>query len=92
LGASLGGGLAIAQASLALAAVVALALLAGLGARRVWPGPARGQDGALRLRATLALDARRRLHLLDTPGGAVLVLTGGTADHMLMLTIPGQTA
>jgi hypothetical protein len=77
---------------LALAAVVGLVLLAGAGARRAWPGAARGQDGALRLRASLALDARRRLHLLETPGGLVLVLAGGAGDRMLVLTPPGGGA
>jgi hypothetical protein len=66
--------------------VVALVLVAGMVARRRWPGAARPPEpGALRLRATLALDARRRLHLLDAPGGTVLVLTGGTNDALLAL-------
>ncbi len=76
------------QAGLALAAVVVLVLLAGAGARRAWPGPARGQPGALRLCASLALDARRRVHLVETPAGLVLVLVGGTGDHMLVLAPP----
>ena len=72
---------AAAQAGAALCVVVALVLLAGRVARRNWPGAAKPPEpGALRLRATLSLDARRRVHLLDTPGGAVLVLTGGTND------------
>ncbi len=77
--------MAVVQAGLALAAVVGLVLLAGAGARRAWPVQARGQDGMLRLRGSLPLDARRRVHLLDTPGGLVLVLTGGTGDRMVVL-------
>ncbi len=79
------------QAGLALAAVVGLVLLAGAGARRAWPGTAR-QDGALRVRASLALDGRRRLHLVESPGGQVLVLTGGAGDQMLVLPPAGGPA
>ncbi len=74
------------QAGLSLAAVVGLVLLAGLAARRyrpAWPGSA--EPGALRLRATLAVDARRRLHLVDTPHGAALILTGGAGDCLAVL-------
>ncbi len=74
-----------AQAAAALAAVLALVLLAGRAARRHAPAT-RGLDpAALRLRATLALDARRRVHLLETPSGLVLALTGGTADQLIPL-------
>ncbi len=77
---------AAAQAGAALCVVVALVLLAGRVARRRWPGAARPPEpGALRLRATLSLDARRRVHLLDAPGGAVLILTGGPNDALLTL-------
>ena len=61
----------------ALAAVLALALLAGRLARARLPRP---DAGELRLRATLALDTRRRLHLIQTPAGCVLVLAGGATD------------
>ena len=78
--------LAAAQAGAALCVTVALVLLAGLVARRRWPGARTPPEpGALRLRATLALDARRRVHLLEASGGAVLVLTGGANDTLLAL-------
>jgi flagellar biogenesis protein FliO len=74
------------QAAASLVAVLAVVLLAGLAARRAWPGAVPAHDAsALRLRATLALDARRRLHLVDTAQGAALVLTGGTADLIVLL-------
>ena len=77
---------AAAQAGAALTVVVALVLLIGLVARRAWPGARPPPEpGALCLRATLALDARRRIHLLDAQGGAVLVLTGGATDTILAL-------
>ncbi len=77
---------AAAQAVAALCVVIALVMLAGLLARRAWPG-ARPPPGpnALRLRASLAVDGRRRLHLIEAPGAAVLVLTGGASDVLLAL-------
>ena len=70
------------QAAFSLAAVLALVLLTGWAARRRLP--AAGTDpSALRLAATLRLDAQRRLHLVETAGGQLLVLTGGGADRML---------
>ena len=76
----------ILQAVASLAAVVACVALAGWAARRQL---ARGghvpgaTHPALRLRATLALDPRRRLHLVETDHGSALVLTGGTRDQIL---------
>ena len=70
------------QAASALVAVVALVLLAGRAARlRGLAAPTDPQ--ALRLAATLALDGTRRLHLVETASGQVLVLTGGTRDALL---------
>jgi hypothetical protein len=75
------------RAGAALAAVLALALLAGRLARRrlnlrgTAPAP-------LRLRATLALDTRRRLHLVETESGSVLILTGGATDRLLPWPAP----
>ena len=74
------------QDGAALVTVIALVLLTGYAARRgaaaaaLPPG-----SGLLRLRARLALDARRRLHLVETPCGAVLVLTGGGQDLLVTL-------
>jgi flagellar biogenesis protein FliO len=73
------------QAASALVAVLELILVAAWLARR--HGVARvGLDpAALRLRATLALDARRRLHLVDTAAGAALILTGGDREQVVMI-------
>ncbi len=72
---------AIGEAVAALVAVLAMILLTGRLARgRAASG---GDAPALRLRATLALDARRRLHLVETDSGSVLVLTGGGGDQLL---------
>jgi hypothetical protein len=73
---------ALLQAVTALAAVLGLILLAGRAARSRGLGAA-GDPQALRLSATVALDARRRLHLVHAPGGAVLVLTGGANDAIV---------
>ncbi len=79
-------GAALLQAGAALGTVLALVALAGMAARRFRPIPdGTSQNDALRIRATLALDARRRLHLLHTPAGPVLVLTGGAQDRLVVL-------
>jgi hypothetical protein len=70
------------RAAAALAAVLALALLAGRLARARLRLPVTDST-TLRLRATLALDPRRRLHLVDTECGPVLILTGGPTDCLL---------
>ena len=71
----------IATAFAALAAILALILLAGHAARaRLAP---RQASQAMRLRASLALDTRRRLHIVETDTGAVLILTGGATDQLL---------
>jgi flagellar biogenesis protein FliO len=70
-------------ALLALLAVVALAVLAARAAR--WRGLAQPDTARrLRLAGTLALDSRRRLHLVEADGQRVLVLAGGT-DCVLKL-------
>jgi len=77
-------------AALALCAV--LLLIAGLSwlARRT-PGllPIPQGAGALVVRGSLRLDARRRLHLVEAGGHQALVLTGGATDVMLRLPPPG---
>ena len=70
------------RAGASLAAVVVMALSAGRLLRGRLSLPS-STNSALRLRATLALDTRRRLHLVETDAGSVLVLTGGTTDCML---------
>jgi len=69
----------------ALALVLGLIWLAGQAARRGWirlplapPG-----GGPLSLVQTLAIDSRRRLHLVRCDGRDVLVLTGGPRDAVL---------
>lgn len=71
----------IAASLAALAAILALIVLAGRLARTRLMS--QSTTAALRLRASLALDTRRRLHLVETDAGAVLVLTGGTRDQLL---------
>jgi flagellar biogenesis protein FliO len=80
---------AMAEAAAALVAVLAMIVLAGRVARGRLG--AAGGSPALRLRATLALDTRRRLHLVETDGGAVLVLTGGTGDQILPWPAQGRS-
>ncbi|MEJ0045980.1 MAG: hypothetical protein WDN04_07555 [Rhodospirillales bacterium] len=83
------GGLLL-RAAASLVAVLVMAVLAGrlVRARLRLPSP---HPGALRLRATLALDTRRRLHLVDTEAGTVLILTGGATDCLLPWPTPGTT-
>ena len=70
------------RAAASLAAVVVMAMLAGRLLRGRLSLPSQ-QPGALCLRTTLALDTRRRLHLVDTEAGTVLILTGGATDCVL---------
>jgi flagellar biogenesis protein FliO len=67
-------------AAAALVAVLALIWLAGWAARvgGVARRPASG--GALTVQDVLALDARRRLHLIKCGDRRVLLLTGGAQD------------
>jgi flagellar protein FliO/FliZ len=79
------------QAIASLAAVIALVLLAGYAARLRTPTRSANPQ-SLHLTATLALDARRRLHLIHAPGGAALVLTGGPNDTLLPWPPPAAPA
>jgi hypothetical protein len=69
----------------ALAAVLLLVWLGGQAVRRGWlklpatPSP----DARLALVQTLAIDPRRRLHLVRCDHGHVLLLTGGANDALL---------
>jgi hypothetical protein len=73
-----------------LAAVILLILLVARGARLL---PALQQQGGapglLTLRGSLALDTRRRLHLVEADGRLALVLTGGTSDVVIGLPHAG---
>ncbi len=66
---------------LALAVVLGLILLAQRLARITGLAPKGG--GRLRLEETLALDPRRRLHLVACDGRHVLLLTGGGQDQVI---------
>jgi hypothetical protein len=81
-----------AGAAAALAVVVLLVLLAGRGARML-PVVKRAEgQAAVRLRGTLALDTRRRLHLVEADGRQALVLTGGGQDVLIPWETPaGET-
>jgi flagellar protein FliO/FliZ len=87
------GALQAAGAAAALGVVVLLILLAGRAAKLL-PALKRPESKAIRLRDTLALDARRRLHLVEVDGRQALVLTGGGQDVLLPWdsgsTVPGR--
>jgi flagellar biogenesis protein FliO len=72
---------------LALATILLAILLGARVARRLnWSGLASGSRGAApALLGSLALDTRRRLHLVDVQGRAALVLTGGGSDVIVCL-------
>jgi flagellar biogenesis protein FliO len=84
------GGEKLIEAAASLAAILLLILLAARLVRLLQPrlpalrGGAPGA-GALALRGSLALDARRRLHVVDIGGQQALVLTGGTTDVVVGL-------
>ena len=67
----------------ALAAVLALVLLAGRLARFRFAPRLAGGGGRMVLVQALALDPRRRLHLVRCDGRHVLLLTGGAADQVV---------
>jgi flagellar biogenesis protein FliO len=71
------------QAGASLVAVVALVMVSAWGMRMRLPGRRDADKADLRLCATLALDTRRRLHLVQTAQGQLLVLCGGTQDQIL---------
>ena len=64
----------------ALAVVLALIWLVARAARLVGFSPQTGSGRRLRLVDSLALDPRRRLHLVACGKRQVLLLTGGGAD------------
>ena len=76
----------------ALIAVLGLIWLAGRMAR--FGGMARrpAAGGALAVRDVLALDARRRLHLIRCGERRMLLLTGGTQDIVVGWLEPGKPA
>jgi hypothetical protein len=79
-------------ATLALGAVLGVILLLSRLARSI-PGllPARSALGrAPVLCGSLALDSRRRLHLVEIEGRQALVLTGGATDVVVCLSSPNS--
>ncbi len=72
-------------------AVVVLLILAASRAVRLLPMLRQTAQpaGELMLRGSLALDQRRRLHLVEVGGRQALVLTGGGSDVLLTLPAPG---
>ncbi len=67
----------------AVAALISVLVMVGLGARLLrsggWsPRPQPGRQ--LALRETVALDTRRRLHLVQCGDKQVVLLTGGAQD------------
>jgi flagellar protein FliO/FliZ len=75
----------------ALAAVVGLIWLVKRLARGRF-GLVQGGAGRMRVAEILALDPRRRLHMIECDGQAVLVLTGGPQDLMLGWVPPTEGA
>nr|WP_294546278.1 flagellar biosynthetic protein FliO [uncultured Rhodopila sp.] len=70
-------------ASLMGVALIAILALIGLSARVLQPGgwrPASGTGRTLVVRETIALDPRRRLHLVQCADRQVILLTGGGQD------------
>jgi flagellar protein FliO/FliZ len=62
----------------ALAAVIGLVIILGRFARAGGIAPRTGRD--LAVREVIALDSRRRLHLIRCNGQDVLLMTGGAHD------------
>ena len=64
----------------ALAGIVGVILLIGRALRHTSLGKPRSSASLLILKDTIALDVRRRLHLVQHGNRAVLLLTGGETD------------
>jgi flagellar protein FliO/FliZ len=70
----------VVTAVIALLAVLGLIWLAGRAARIGGMARRPATGGALSVQDVLALDARRRLHLIECGEHRVLLLTGGVQD------------
>jgi hypothetical protein len=64
----------------ALAGIVGVILLIGRALRHTSLGKPKSAASLLILKDTIALDARRRLHLIQHEDRTVLLLTGGETD------------
>jgi flagellar biogenesis protein FliO len=71
---------ALLTSAVALAGIVGLILLLGRALRHTTIGRPARQGRLLVVKDTLALDARRRLHLIQHGERSVLLLTGGETD------------
>jgi flagellar protein FliO/FliZ len=74
--------------ALSLVLVLAVARMArafGFASGGAAPTGGEGRQRRLALTETIAIDARRRLHLVRCDGRDILVLTGGAQDVMLPL-------
>jgi flagellar protein FliO/FliZ len=67
-------------AAVALAGIVGVILLIGRALRHTSLGKPASSARLLIVKDTIALDARRRLHLIQHGDRAVLLLTGGETD------------
>ena len=67
----------------ALALVLGLALLAGRAAKSFGLAPRHMPGGRLEAVQAVALDSRRRIHLIRWENRHLLVLTGGGSDLLL---------
>jgi len=74
------GALSLLTAAAALAAVIALIWVAGRAARLSGMAHRPAHGRSLEVEDVIALDARRRLHLVQCQDKRVLLLTGGAQD------------
>jgi len=81
-----------ASALVALASVLALILILSWVRRKLPLASLRSRaPEVLAIRETLAIDPRRRLHLIEVQGTQALLLTGGGRDILMPLLPGGQT-
>ena len=86
------GGLALALALVLLAARLARAFGSASVGGAIGGAKGGGRQRRLALAETIALDGRRRLHLVRCDGRDILVLTGGGQDVMLPLDAQPEAA
>jgi flagellar protein FliO/FliZ len=78
-------------ATVALAGILGLILLVGRALRHTSFGRPGSSGRLLVVKESIALDARRRLHLIQHGDRTVLLLTGGEAD-VVVGWLDGQSA
>jgi flagellar biogenesis protein FliO len=72
--------IALLTSAAALAGIVGVILLLGRALRHTSLGRSQGPARLLVVKDSIALDARRRLYLVQTGDRSVLLLTGGGSD------------